>query len=106
MNGQMEKVAVAFGEYFVHRFVKECAARGITFSNEEELQAAIETSQMLQQCEKTAQANGIAPVSPKIAAHRMLKQAMAELEQGAQPVAPEAVQGIHDALVEASRATA
>lgn len=106
MNEQLEKVASSFGEYFVPRFIKECAARGIEFDNEEDLAAALETCVMLDQCEKTAQANGTAPVSPKVEAAQMLKRAMAEMvgEPKVEQEKQAAVQNIGQALLEAARA--
>lgn len=106
MNEQLEKVASSFGEYFVPRFIKECAARGIEFDNEEDLRAALETCVMLDQCEKTARANGTAPVSPKQEAAMLLKQAMAEMV-GAPQVEQEkqaAALSIRQSLLEAVRA--
>jgi len=76
MNGQAEKVAAAFGEYFIPQFVKECAARGIHFNSDEEVQAALESANLIDQCEKTAQDQGLfQEESPIIQANELLKQA-------------------------------
>ncbi|HDL84896.1 MAG TPA: hypothetical protein ENH11_00935 [Candidatus Acetothermia bacterium] len=78
MDNQMTKVAASFGDYWVPHFEKECAARGITFASEQDLQAGIETALMLRECEKIAADSGVAS-SPKLKARDLLKQAMVNL---------------------------
>lgn len=77
MDEKMQKVAESFGQYFIPRFVKECAARGIHFADEEELQAGLETAVMLKQANELAKQNGTVK-SAKVQAKEMLKQAMAQ----------------------------
>jgi hypothetical protein len=72
-KAELEKTAAALTEYFVPQFIKECEARGITFKNEAELTAGIESAITIQHVagqkqEKQASESGI------IRANEMLKQ--------------------------------
>jgi len=47
-KAELEKTAAALTEYFIPKFIKECSDRGITFKNEQELSAAIESAVTIQ----------------------------------------------------------
>ena len=81
MEKQAEAAAkfqqAVFTEMFVPKFVEKCAAQGITFKDEDELVAGLETAGMLKAAQAELQAKGVdTNPSPKKAARDMLKQAM------------------------------
>jgi len=73
----MEKVAESLKEYFMPRFIKECSDRGITFANEEELNAGLESAILVT---NTAQAmeqkQAAETINYKVKANELLKKAM------------------------------
>jgi hypothetical protein len=81
MEKQAEAAAkfqqAVFTEMFVPKFIEKCAAQGITFKDEDELIAGLETAGMLKAAQAELQAKGIdTNPSPKKAVRDMLKQAM------------------------------
>ena len=81
MEKQAEAAAkfqqAVFTEMFVPKFIEKCAAHGITFKDEDELIAGLETAGMLKAAQAELQAKGVdTNPSPKKAARDMLKQAM------------------------------